>query len=82
MRVLAAFPESADLRADHRWAADPVEKASRPSAAALVLTLQVSNGYYQKERAYGVRAASRRAAVAILAEIASRMTTRMPALEP
>jgi hypothetical protein len=82
LRVLAAFPDSADLRRDRRWAADPVEKSTRPSVAALVLTLQVSNGYYQKERAYGVRAASRRAAVAILAEIASRMTTRMPVLEP
>jgi hypothetical protein len=59
-----------------------VEKSPRPSAAALILTLQVSNGYYQKERAYGVRAASRQGAIAILAEIASRMATRMPALEP
>jgi hypothetical protein len=81
LRVLAAFPDSADLRKDRRWAADPVEKSARPSVAALVLTLQVSDGYYQKERAYGVRAASRQAAVAILAEIASRMETRMPVLE-
>lgn len=81
LRVLTAFPESADLRRDRRWVADPVEKSSRPSAAAFVLTLQVSNGYYQKDRAYGLRAASWRAAVEILAEVASRARMRIPVLE-
>jgi hypothetical protein len=78
--VLRAFPEKADLRRDPRWAPDPVEKGSAPSAATLILTLQVSHGYYQKERAHGVRAASRQAAIAILAEVAKRLTTSKPGL--
>ena len=78
LRVLAAFPEQADLRRDRRWAADTVEKGSRPSAAALILTLQVSGGYYQREHSYGVKASSRLAAVAVLAEIGSRMAGATP----
>lgn len=73
VRILDAFPDRVDLKSDRRWEADVIEKSSVPSAAALVLTMQVSHGYYQRAKAYGVKAASRQGAIAILAEIAARM---------
>jgi hypothetical protein len=81
LEVLEVFPDQANPTRDHRWQYDVWPARSAPPKKGVPVTICREGGWTERGEAYGVRASSRQAAIAILAEIARKLrNTRLPAL--
>lgn len=81
LEVLELFPDQANPTRDHRWQYDTYPAHGAPPKNSVSVTIRREGGWTERGEAYGVRASSRQAAIAILAEIARKLrNTRLPVL--
>jgi hypothetical protein len=80
LEVLQTFPASASPRRDRRWEFDTYLASDAPPKKGVPVTVR-QYGWLERTEAYGVKASSRHAAIAILADIAAKLRdSRLPAI--
>lgn len=81
LEVLEAFPGTANPPRDRRWEYDLYPSKGAPPKQGVPVTARRDPGWTERGTAFGVRASSRPAAIAILSEVAKKLrSTRLPVL--
>jgi hypothetical protein len=79
LEVLEAFPATANPARDQRWDYDLYPSKGAPPKPGVPVVVRRVPGWPERGIAFGVRASSRPAAIAILAEVAKKLRkTRLP----